>query len=176
MGEILYFRAVYLTANGTALNTSLPLMIYEDELENPGANDTLIFKTNGLVCKSGNGSIPSWHHPFGTAVQSFIDLKVTFTQFAQIFWTDSTKLVYLRDRKLDRSHRQVYGMYTCRINPHLPRDVVAIGIFQRHAGNLATPKKFLCFSSQKKFNARVRNKKTTTSRDHYHSSAIHQFS
>ena len=158
MGEILYFRAVYLTANGTALDTSLPLMIYEDEiLENVGSSVTSRFKTNGLVCKSGNGSIPSWYHPFGVAVQSLIDLKLTttYTLFAQIFWTDSTKLVYLRDRDLLRSHRQVYGIYTCRINPHLPRDVVAIGVFRRYAGNLATPKKIPVFLITKKKSMRV---------------------
>ena len=127
---MLYLCSAYLHLNGAVLNTALPLMVFQDEIMYvPGASTA-----SGLVCRSHDGTTPSWHHPYNLVVQN-VNVKRAHTMFAQVIWRDTTKLVYAPDLDIYSSHSDAYGLYTCRVSSNLFTDITAIGVYRRNTGN-----------------------------------------
>ena len=140
----MYFRAVYLKANGTILDTSVPLMVFEDEIvDNASVRNSA---AHGLLCgRNSSSTTLKWYHPYNSVVQT---LKARSGRFAQIYYlSGATKLVYTPTFIVNQDHPLVYGIYTCRLSANI---VEAIGVFRRHAGKaLATPKNISCVSHHK---------------------------
>ena len=128
------FHAVFLSYNGTAINTNNPIppTIFQDEiifmLREPKG-------THGLTCWSDeDDAVPTWYHPYDNRkVQSLFTMQPTHTYFYQFFWRGTSRLMYEPGMPAASDHRYSNGLYTCRLDGSLEGSL-AVGIYDRFSG------------------------------------------
>lgn len=131
------FTAVYVTLNGSRVDNTKPLLLYEDELAFVAGRSL----KHGLVCKAPiiryHVYFPTWYQPRGTPINAsvFLNLIHAPIRFYQFFSRGTSRLL---TKQLDRPWPQKYspGLYTCQFRYNRPDIFVPVGIYPRSRGKV----------------------------------------